>query len=191
LGDANRYFRELYGDLTANVAQLVASRTGEDPGFMDVDMETGTNWRDDLLRGVGTCQVFVALLTASYVQASPWCAMEWDLFTRRRTTRTSDGLVHSASPVIPVLWAPIAAELPPEILAVQSFAPLDQPAEVQHLYRENGLFGLYRSERAAYESVVWSLAMEVSRLFHRYEVEPLILTETSELRRSFGVGEHS
>jgi TIR domain len=175
----------MYGGLTTNVANLVASRPGEDPGFMDMHLESGVRWRDELLEKVDTCQVFVALLTASYVLTSRWCAMEWDLFMKRSATRKDDGSPRKTPPVIPVLWAPIAAGLPAEIAEVERFIPSGLPSDVQIRYRDNGIFGLYRTDRGAYDAVVWSLAMEISRLHHKYTVEPSKIRDTAGLREAF------
>jgi hypothetical protein len=180
-------FSVLYRDLTSNVTDLVASHTGQDPGFMDTELEGGTRWRQELLTNLGTCQVFVPLLTASYIRTSAWCAMEWDLYTRRKA-RAPDGRPLDA-PVLPVFWAPITSPLPPEIAEVQLFTAPGLPERVRELYRAEGIVGLYRVERGAYDAVVWSLAKEISRLYHSSIVEPLHLGDTRGLRRQFGMDE--
>ena len=188
LPDATERFAILYRDLTSNVVDLVASRTGLDPGFMDTELEGGFRWRKELLTNLGTCQVFVPLLTTSYVRTSPWCAMEWDLYTRRKA-RTADGKPIDQPPILPVFWAPVPPPLPTEIAEVQRFVAPGLPDRIRELYRAEGIVGLYRIDRGAYDAVVWSLAREISRLYHSYVVEPLHLGDTRGLRRQFGMDE--
>lgn len=184
----NDRLQAFYSDLTANMVQLVASTAGEDPGFIDTELESGTRWRAELLNKLGGCQVFVALLSAAYVQTSAWCAMEWDLFSRRRTLR--NGKPHDARSIIPVIWAPIAERLPPAVADVQRFVPA-LPTAIKDAYRKHGIFGLRKTDPHAYDAVVWSLSLEIQRLFHDHRVEPLFLRDTRGLRRTFGTDETS
>ena len=72
------------------VGGLTVRRPGADPGFMDLSMNPGSEWRGELLEAVGTCKVFVALLSPSYT-ASEWCGKEWDAFSRRKVTGGDPG----------------------------------------------------------------------------------------------------
>ncbi|MBR7833238.1 toll/interleukin-1 receptor domain-containing protein [Actinospica durhamensis] len=46
-------------------------------------MRSGRDWEREILRAVGSCQVFVDLRSNPYSH-SPWCGREWTAFTRRR-----------------------------------------------------------------------------------------------------------
>ncbi len=183
--DVNDSVQAMFSELTTNVAVLVGSPTGEDPGFMDTHTETGTQWQAELADKVCSCHVFVALLSVAYMRTSEWCAMEWDLFMKRTATRVVDGRERKIPPVIPVLWAPVPPGRPTEIAAVEEFQALDLRDDIRARYRENGVFGLYQTDQEAYKAVVWSLSKEISRLYHKYTVEPMAVPDISRLRRQF------
>lgn len=177
--------RTTFKALTVNVANLVDSPTGEAPGFMDTDIETGLPWRQHLLEMLSTTQVFVALINAPYVRTSKWCAMEWDLFMRRTATRKDDGTPRRNPPVIPVIWAPVTPGLPVEVAEVERFIPNELPDDIQARYRRNGILGLHNTDRDAYAAVVWELSLEISRLYYKYSVESSDTADITDLRQAF------
>jgi hypothetical protein len=181
----NDVVRATYKALTTNVANLVDSPTGETPGFMDTETETGMPWRQHLIEMLCTSQVFVALLNAPYVRTSRWCAMEWDLFMRRTAKRRDDGTPRGTPPVIPVIWAPVTPGLPKEVAEIERFIPTELPDDIQARYRRNGILGLHNTDRDAYAAVVWELSLEISRLYYKYDVEPSDTRATSDLRQAF------
>jgi hypothetical protein len=141
-----------------------------------------------LLEKASTCQVLLCLISTPYLTRSEWCAMEWDLFTRRRVLSREDGTPAKAKAIIPMLWAPCTVALPAEINEVNRFVPTDLcTPEIVDLYQTQGLFGLMAAGNdAAYRPIVWSLAMTVFRIHQRYWVEPLQLTGQETFRTSFG-----
>jgi hypothetical protein len=74
--ERNRWFVKFFEDLSENVAELVSRPAGSDPGYMDQWIAAGRLWTPDLLNAIGTCQVFVALLSPIYIDRD-WCGMEW------------------------------------------------------------------------------------------------------------------
>jgi hypothetical protein len=176
---------KLFSDLTDNVAELFPALPGKQLGFMDRTMEGGEDWRRRLLHAAGSCQVFIALLSTKYVDSSPWCAMEWDLFSSRSVIARPPG-TRVTRAIIPVLWAPIAGTVPKPISAVQRFTPADH-VDPRHStrYRASGIFGLLRTDLDAYMSIVWELALLVQKVHYAQWVEPRVPTTTRGLRRSF------
>jgi hypothetical protein len=65
----DRFVAKFFDDLSDDVRQLTGAAL---PGFMDQGMAVGTRWSDQLSEALGTCRVFVALLSPSYI-ASHWC----------------------------------------------------------------------------------------------------------------------
>ena len=123
---------QFFDDLSENVAELVALSAGRDPGFLDRTIPGGTHWTGELLRAVGTCQAFVALLSPQYF-ASAWCGMEWNAFSLRTVARRAPGVLDSRrsghyTGIVLVNWTPVQArEIPPVVSAVQRFSPAGLP----------------------------------------------------------------
>lgn len=179
-----------FDDLSENVAQLVSRPPGVDPGYMgyvDRSMIGGNLWAPELLQAIGTCQVFVALLSASYF-ASAWCGQEWFAFSRRKVVRISDNGPELQSAVIPVVWAaPLPPDQTPAVVAdVQRFSPsgLSNIDDVSRRYQAEGVFGLLKTRKEFYDTVVWKLAQRIAEIYYNYYVESRVLKQR-ELRNIF------
>jgi hypothetical protein len=188
---ANRFVTRFFDDLTADVNDLIGPVPGRDPGFLDVAGDGGERWERRLLRAAGTCQVFICLLSAPYLFHSPWCAREWDLFTRRRVTARGDGADPDLTAVVPVLWTPISTAVPRAVADVNVFVPTGLPrAEFAAAYLAEGLLGLLKTDQeAVYQATVWKLARHIVRIRQDYRVEPLHLDNAKDLRTTFERGE--
>jgi TIR domain len=166
---AVRAVEEFFQDLTENVGQLIYLRPDVPAGFMDREMRGGMQWTDELIHAVGTCQVMVALLSARYLQ-SEWCGKEWHAFSQRAVRRLPDRNAQARQGcIIPVMWAPLPAPLPPEISAELIFLPGRQPdPDVPDHYQENGIFGMMRVDRLrnSYQIVTWQLAKHIAHIYH-------------------------
>jgi hypothetical protein len=184
--DPNQRIAEFFDDLSENVAQLVARPPGADPGFMDRAMVGGTRWTPELLEAVGTCQVFVALLSHPYV-SSQWCSREWYAFSQRTVTSPAgDGSGHQTG-IIPVIWTPVPeARLPKVVREVQRFSPRGLPdADIPARYESDGVFGLKNiGLDTFYQSVVWRLAQRIAEFHFGHVVEARVMRE-SDLRDIF------
>lgn len=187
--EPGRQVIQFFDDLSANVAELVSRRTGADPGFIDRSIPAGRRWSPELLTAVGNCQVFVALLSASYLECD-FCGKEWDAFSRRKVTRVeADASAHEAC-IVPVIWAPIRGKKhPPTIAAIERFSPtgLRQPAIAANYERE-GIFGLVQmGYMDDYRAVVWRLAQRISEICYGHRVSPRTF-EYDDLRNVFREG---
>lgn len=181
-GNVVRFFN----DLSRCVVELVDRIPGADPGFMDRSIQGGRRWTDQLLRAVGNCQVFVALLSNAYV-SSEWCGMEWDAFSRREVGTLEDGASPDETCIIPVTWAPVSDKrLPTCVLAVQRFSPAELPNPVMEgKYEAEGIFGLLQlGLDTCYSTVVWRLAQQIRTVYYSHTVEPCTFKRT-ELRNIF------
>ncbi|HTZ29730.1 MAG TPA: TIR-like protein FxsC [Streptosporangiaceae bacterium] len=184
--EATRRVRTFFQDLQENVGQLVARPAGADPGYMDTSVPTGGRWTDELLNALGTCQVFVALLSAPYL-SSPWCGREWHAFAQRTVVPLSAANSEHPTGIFPVLWAPVrSSQVPPQIREVQRFSPADLPeTDICEQYEANGVFGLKKiRDSLAYDAVVWRLAQNIEEFLSSNRVEPKTLGK-DELRDIF------
>lgn len=168
--EANPDVVALFGDLSANVTELVGTPAGTDPGFMDVNLLGGEQWARRLFNAVGTCQVFVCLLSPAYLQ-SEWTAREWNAFAERTVVpRHPDG---PGGAILPVVWTPVSGSLPPAIARIQRFEPTGLPEHIVDAYRTDGLLGLRRTHPDAYRAVVWRLSMAIARIAQATAVKPM------------------
>lgn len=153
-------------------------------------MESGTKWDHELLAALGTCHVFVPLISSRYVNNSKWCPMEWDAFSRR-TVQTIPGrpsdLSQSGTAILPVTWSPVQEQLPQTVQELQFFLPKRlKDRDITERYRENGIFGLLATDDMdAYGKVAWSLARRIADVYYAYQVEPMILSDSAHLCDSF------
>jgi hypothetical protein len=184
-GDPDTYVITFFDDLSESVASLVSRRPGVDPGFMDRAIRPGRPWSDELLRAIGTCDVFVALLSGPYT-SSRSCGMEWFAFSQRKGT--SEAEPGRPPAIIPVIWAPFPEErTPATIRRFQRFSPAGLPnVDIQAEYEQHGVFGLmWMMRTASYRGVVWQLAQEIAQRHHdNHALEQRTLGE-NELRDAF------
>jgi hypothetical protein len=181
----------LFEDLSTHVAELVSLPVGVDPGFLDREMDGGTRWESELLSAVGTCQVFVPLLSENYL-SSEWCAREWDAFARRPVRRRPTPPSHNKTSILPVTWVPMTGALPTMVSQLQLFRPQRlQNSSVAQRYTAEGVYGLIHMRDEAYSTVVWRLAQEIVALYHSNHVEPKIARDSYRLRSSFRGGEEA
>lgn len=183
----NRRIIRFFNDLSETVAELVSRPAGADPGFMDQFIPDGSDWAREILTAVGTCQVFVALLSVPYVR-SPWCGTEWHAFTRRTIVRhAAEGPVRHRTGIIPVTWTPVSeGELPRAVNRAQRFSPRGLPdPDIAARYEQEGVLGLIRlGLDNDYEAVMWRLGQSIAEFHHAHRVEPRIL-DRRELRNAF------
>ncbi|HEY0531304.1 MAG TPA: TIR-like protein FxsC [Actinoplanes sp.] len=187
--EATRFVTRFFDDLTADVNDLIGSVPGRDPGFLDVAGDGGVLWRRRLLHAVGTCHVFICLLSAPYLHQSEWCAREWDLFARRSVKPRVSDADPAESAIVPVLWTPLTGDVPEVVADVNYFVPARLPPDDRAAYRAEGMLGLLKTgQENVYQAIVWRLAQHVERIRRTYRVEPLYLQSEDDLRTTFERG---
>ena len=190
-GPRNPEVVTFFSDVLGLVRHVHVHLPGDRLGFMDLNVETGRPWEPALLHAVGSCRVFVALLSPPYLKGSEWCAMEWDLFSQRTVTQVINGEVRvvQASAMLPLIWTPIPADAPRMVTDIQWFVPSGLPADHVALYEAEGLLGLSSVYPAIYKAVVWKIAQKIDEISRSYRPEPVDRQDTTGLRRSFEEGE--
>ncbi|WP_173079480.1 TIR-like protein FxsC [Phytohabitans rumicis] len=184
--ERNLRVMEFFDELSEHVSGLLGLRAGEDPGFMDRTMTGGQRWTRELLHAAGTCQVFVPLVSPGLVR-SPWCAMEWDAFSRREIVRRDDGGPAWESGILPVSWIQTEYDvLPAVVREIQHFAPIRLPnPDYAADYQQEGLYGLLALKSDAYSAVVWRLAQRIVEVYRTHRVTHLVPSGTDSLRNVF------
>ena len=184
--ERNRRFVKFFNDLSENVAELVSRPAGSDPGYMDDrSITSGQRWTPELLRAIGTCQIFVALLSPNYF-TSLWCGFEWHAFAQRPVTSYPEGEKSNQTAIVPVIWAPIRESAIPAIVKEpQWFYPHDSSnPNITARYASDGILGLLQIDNDAYQAVVWRLARRIAEIHYSHRVEPRLF-QVDELRNVF------
>jgi hypothetical protein len=188
--DLNANTIRLFEDLSTHVGELIGRLPGTDPGFMDLSLGGGERWTPELLHAAGSCQIFIPLISPTLLN-SRWCAMEWDLFSRRKVVRRDTGEPDHETAIIPVRWTPTHHNAEPAVVSsVQRFYPARIPdPKVAAQYEDEGVYGLLTLNlEAAYRAVVWRLAQRVVQIHRSHWVEPWVPAGTGELRNIFVEG---
>jgi transcriptional regulator with XRE-family HTH domain len=181
----NWRFVRFFEDLSENVAELVSRPAGSDPGYMDSSVADGKHWTAELLHAVGTCQVFVALLSPIYFD-SHWSGVEWNAFARRQVISYPEGEITSQTAIIPVFWTPVREwEIPKVVRETQFFYPEAMPDSDKAVrYESDGVVGLLQLDDNAYQAVVWRLAQRIAEIHYTHRVEPRSF-QIDELQNAF------
>ena len=170
-------------DLSAHMNQLIDRNTGVDAGAMDRTMGGSERWTDDLLQGLGTCHVFVALTSPRYFN-SEWCGREWGAF-EARLHDPDGGPAPIETAIVPVRWVPTIRDQTPVVSqAIQEFST---PAgRERNLYKENGLYGLLEGGQVdVYKYIVWRLARRVATLYYSTAIPKRIPPSAKDLPNVF------
>jgi hypothetical protein len=173
-----------YKELSSHVQQLFGL-SADLVGFMDdVSLDPGERWSDSLVTALGTCRVFVPLLSAAYVN-SAWCAREWHAFHRRTVHTVEPGA--KTIPVLPVLWSALTeARTPRAIRDLQWFLPAErEPEDLREQFKLDGLYGFGIRRHHSYETIVWRIAQQICRIEAAHRIEPGIVTDYTKLPSSF------
>jgi len=102
--DDAELIRTLVRDLTADVDQAVPGAGGDVCFFDKTNIETGSDWNEELSEGAGRSRVALALYSPSYF-TSIWCGREFQVFLDRRNQAAAANPGERApKAVIPVLW---------------------------------------------------------------------------------------
>jgi hypothetical protein len=190
---SDQLVKRFFDELCSEVAPLVHRPYGSDMGFMDVEwLPGGMSWHPELIHALGTCQVLVGLLSAPYLM-SEWCGKSWHAFTlRERTTVKGGDASQYQGCIIPVLWAPIAFEVPAVIkdhVSIFVPKPTRRDPDLPRLYGQRGIFGLMRvREEDAVSEIVWQLAQLIQKIYYSQRLEPRAF-EPNELINIFRRGE--
>lgn len=171
--ERNWRFTQFFRDLSEDLAELVSRPTGSDPGYMDRSISESERWTSELLKAIGICQIFVALLSPVYFGSS-WCGLEWHAFSRRRVLSYTQEETSNQTAIVPVIWAPVRdQDVPAVAKEVQWFYPRDVPtANIALQYESDGVVGLLQRDDVAYKWVVWQLAQRIAEIHYSHRVEP-------------------
>lgn len=155
--DPDRWVRQFFGDLQAEVSACADSGLGLAPGFYDQAIPLGSNWKSHITAALGAAEAFVPLFSPGYFARS-WPGKEWACFYERMV---SLGVSAPMQRFVPVLWVPA-----PDVRDWPGYEMIPALEIAAPEYAENGLQALLRLRpyRAAYDKVVKRLAKRIVTL---------------------------
>jgi hypothetical protein len=110
--------QQLVNDLRADVGQQALAADTDEVCFFDTtNIETGSDWNEELSQAAGRSRVALALFSPSYF-ASVWCGREFQVFLDRRKQAAVNSGMRAPVSIIPVIWIRPAA-LPEAASALQ------------------------------------------------------------------------
>jgi MinD-like ATPase involved in chromosome partitioning or flagellar assembly len=111
--DDSPYLQRFFKDLSDRVRMMTGDNSPA--GFFDSNaISSGENWRDSLAAALARIRTFVPILSPAYVM-SEFCGKEWEIVRSRQSperSRSTDG-------ILPVLWTPLAGDVPDAVAAAQ------------------------------------------------------------------------
>lgn len=167
----DEWVREFFRDLSDAVNRRAASGSRLRPGFLDVDVSSGSHGQHGLADELGAAEVFVPLLSADYHRRS-WPRTEWVSFGQR--LRDADA-VEPHGRVAPVLWVPVPAS--GQVPGLADALSLADGATLRP-YSDYGLRALLRLPefRGDYEQIVGELATRIVSVAEKAPLGPLPLS---------------
>jgi FxsC-like protein len=143
--------KSFFDKLTGFVAELLPRDEGQ-VGFIDQQIAPALEWGPTILGGLRTARSMVCLLSEQYLD-SDYSGRELAAFKRRVDELGYGG----AGLILPVLWTPMARQLPNVLSALQT-----HDAELPQSYRDKGL--AYLSRLRKYEDDVIEVIYRLAQL---------------------------
>jgi hypothetical protein len=181
------WVREFFEDLTRAVNQRASADRGLRPGFIDLQVRSGQEWKKTLEQALGEAEVFVPLYSPGYLARS-WPGREWACFAQRLE---SAGLADPLRRFAPVLWVPLPVGAEPRGLrAAVDLVPIGSPEGANIAYRENGLLAMRRLQpyRKWYQLITEELAARIVRLAEDDYIGPSQAPDIETVESAFAAG---
>jgi hypothetical protein len=183
----DEWVREFFEDLSGAVYRRAAADGGLAPGFIDLQIPSGQEWKRTLVRALGEAEVFVPLYSPGYLSRS-WPGREWACFAQRiEATGITDPLRRFA----PVLWVPLPGGAEPRgIRSALDLVPVGAPDGATRAYRENGLLAMRRLQpyRKWYHLITDELAVRIVRLAEDNYIGPSPAPDIETIESAFAAG---
>ena len=181
------WVREFFHDLSWAVNRRASADRGLAPGFIDLQVPYGQEWKNTLVRMLGEAEVFVPLYSPAYLSRS-WPGREWASFAQRIE---SAGIADPLERFAPVLWVPLQVGAEPRgLTAALDLVPVDAPDDAASAYRENGLLAMRRLQpyRKWYHLITDELAARIVRVAEDDYIGPSAVPDIETIESAFAAG---
>ncbi|MFC4586302.1 TIR-like protein FxsC [Sphaerisporangium corydalis] len=155
--DPDQWVERLFTDLCRHVTVLSGLNRNAPPGFMDRQLNSGSDWPRRLAESISSCRVFVPLYSRHYFD-SEHCGREWTAFSQRILRHHARGSAR-VDRIVPALWVPVPHDDLPEVARSIQFGH----SGLGTSYLEHGFYGIMklRRFRDAYQMAVYRLARRI------------------------------
>jgi hypothetical protein len=131
--------------------------------FAGRTIETGADWKDDLVANLKSCHVIVPLYSPNYFK-SPHCGREWQVYYDRFQKNKTDPPPDVTRPeiILPVLWTAELLDIPEKVAEIQDKSRTDYP----EVYQESGLAYMMRSRayKAKYDDFIHRFGIRLAQM---------------------------
>lgn len=169
---------EFYYLLCQHIRQMTNIGSHTAPGYLDVLVQPGVHWYEQLLSQLAHCRVFVPLFSQRYFGSS-FCGKEWDAFLRRE--RTHAGGTPGLSAIVPVIWSDMTDVTLPKCADQIQYHHSDLGA----LYKEHGIYGLTYAEPIEYQRAAYTIARTIRTVARATSLPPCKLELFDDLQNIF------
>jgi hypothetical protein len=183
----DEWVREFFQDLSRAVDQRASADRNLAPGFIDLQVPPGQEWKETLVRALGEAEVFVPLYSPGYLSRS-WPGREWACYMQRIEAA---GIASPLQRFAPVLWVPLPAGAEPRGLqAALDLVPADAPDDAADVYRDNGLLAMRRLQpyRKWYHLITEELARRIVELAEDHHIGPSPAPDIDKTESAFAAG---
>jgi FxsC-like protein len=184
-GDPDLWVEELFSDLIEHVMQLTDLPWGTNPGFMDRETYTASDWSPRLVQALAACRVFVPLYSRRYF-ADERCGREWSYFTRRGNCGTR--VPNAVEAIVPAIWEPVESRRLP---AAARSVPLDYGDS--EAYESLGFYGIMKLSRyrSDYQKAVYDLARRIVAAAEHFTVSKGLAADYDALENAFRMADRA
>ncbi|HEY6793955.1 MAG TPA: TIR-like protein FxsC [Kineosporiaceae bacterium] len=173
---------KFFRDICAEIYERTDLRSVTDVGFMDeVGIPLGSEWREEVVRALANCRVFVPLYSRRYFSREE-CGYEWHAVAQRILDQRAR-FPGSPAPIVPALWTPVEPTEIPEVARRIQIHHADLGSE----YAREGFYTLIKNAlyRDQYTTAIQRLAMHIIRAAERANLRPCDPRDLGPRRNAF------
>jgi hypothetical protein len=179
--DLDEEVTEFYHLLCRHIRHMTAITPETRPGYLDVRVEPGTHWEDELFAELARCRVFVPLFSPRYFE-SEFCGKEWEAFRRREQAHEDTSRRRSA--IVPVIWTDISdLELPACASRLQYYDP-----QIGAAYKKRGIYGLMFDRPTDYRRAAFRITQSIIAVAKTTGLPPCDVSLFADLPNAFEDG---
>ncbi|MEU6230970.1 TIR-like protein FxsC [Streptomyces sp. NPDC047042] len=189
--DESNLVTDFFGDLCEELRRITTLDSNQ-IGYQYTQMRAAMEWRKVLADALGTCKVFVPLLSPRYF-ASEFCGKEWWVFSeRQRLYVESTPGAQQPQCILPIMWEMCSLNGNSGIPKVAADIWMDDPA-FGEVYAERGLRQIVQLKKkydTEYTEIVIALGKRVAEIIQGSKLPNYKMPEeTDALNNAFATAD--
>ncbi|MER6244335.1 TIR-like protein FxsC [Streptomyces griseorubiginosus] len=180
--DESKLVTDFFGDLCEELGRITTLDANQ-IGYQYTQMRAAMEWRKVLTEALGTCKVFVPLLSPRFF-ASEFCGKEWWVFTERQRlyTESTPG-AQQPQCILPVMWESCALNGDSAVPKAAAGIWMNDPT-FGEVYAERGLRQIVQLKKkydTEYRELVIALGRRVADLIQGSKLPNYKVPEDTDL----------